>query len=696
MNNKIMMRVMCACTIYAYYPNTSYANDIIWDNSVVTGIYNSDVNWLGGIAPASIDRAIFDVGSDITDFHTLTFDNNLTNNALLIDRGLFTIDLAGYTYNLTGAGGFTVNGSTDTTFNGSTILTGLANFLTIENGELNVTNDITFTGYGTIPATSTATFLNTTISSLNGLIDFNVATIGGGGVSPTDTVSLSSTTWVMSGDITTGLSGRGKLTIDSTSSISSVNGYIGRDADSVGSITNDGSLGITSSLYVGGSSTTDGGTGELINNGALTITDTLKVWSNGSATLNGTVSAAIIDIDGSASFGGDVNASTVNVSGSANIISNTVTTSLLNLNNGADVSGSGTVGVTDMNASGTVGIGAVRINAATVNVNGTTNINGGVINTTDFYATGGSVSLSGSALSVNSGVLNNDNQELSLRSGGANLQVLGGASAVGISNLYIGGDEVTSEGVATLAVSDSSVNVTNVLKIWSQGVVNVNDGTLVADSLVVDGGFNLNGGAVTASQLTGTGQFNLNAGTLQITSPDFTVSDLTPLGPALTLSDAQTLSIAGTTTIASTAQLVLDGGTLFTDTLINNGSLDFNRGTLDLLNFTVGDTGLFGSTLQVNDIQKQINIRGTTTVDNGALLHVAAGSLTSNSYINNGEIQLSGPTSLLAGGAISNNALITGDGRADVALTNSSTGEIRAYSGDRLHFSDLATSMMAR
>src|SRR5262249_19046410 len=95
-----------------------------------------------------------------------------------------------------------------------------------------------------------------------------------------------------------------------------------------------------------------------------------------------------------------------------------------------------------------------------------------------------------------------------------------------------------------------------------------------------------------------------------------------------------------------------------------------NSGTFRLTNasLNIGNSGLFGNTLQLAANQHIDVPNSSVSIDPGALL------------------VLSAPTSILSGGALTNNGTISGTGQITNNLANSSTGIVRTSNGDWLRF----------
>ena len=135
-----------------------------------------------------------------------------------------------------------------------------------------------------------------------------------------------------------------------------------------------------------------------------------------------------------------------------------------------------------------------------------------------------------------------------------------------------------------------------------------------------DGTLTLNG------PLTKSGALNFNAGALNLID-NITIGTGGLLGASLTLESTQHLSTPATTTIDFFRTLTLNGGTLTTASLVNNGTLAFNSGTLAITGaggFNIG-TGALGASALLGtgaNIQRHQRRRSPPTVSRS----MAAGS----------------------------------------------------------------------
>jgi T5SS/PEP-CTERM-associated repeat protein len=222
-------------------------------------------------------------------------------------------------------------------------------------------------------------------------------------------------------------------------------------------------------------------------------------------------------------------------------------------------------------------------------------------------------------------------------------------------NLYVGGNESAAGGTGSLTITDDGlVDVDGTLKIWDQGTVILDGGSLVTQSFDrTEGGvFNFLSGSLTIND-----GLQIGSGTIFPGSP--------------TLNSDRRLATAGTTTIAPFRTLTLDGGTLETGDLAINGTLAFNSGTLGITGvggLTVGAAGPFGMSLSVGSGQN-LDVTNTLTVDAGASLSFSTGGNVSAATIANGGV-------------------VQGRGNVSAALANQSGGLVRVQVGDLLTFAN--------
>jgi hypothetical protein len=229
-------------------------------------------------------------------------------------------------------------------------------------------------------------------------------------------------------------------------------------------------------------------------------------------------------------------------------------------------------------------------------------------------------------------------------------------------------------GTATLNVLDGATfNSTALISLRPTGTINLDAGSMVVNSISDAGGtFNYLGGSLSMNN-----DFTLGfAGLLHTNS--------------LTLDSNDTIATNNTATIDPLATLTIDGGTFSAGEFVNNGTLQFNRGSLRITGgagMTIGAGGPLGSTATFGASQR-FEVTNTLTVDGGATLvidsnaEVEAGTLS-----NSGHVVLEGAAAVLGGTTVSNSGLLRGEGIISAGVTNNAGGEIRAQSGKTLTLS---------
>jgi fibronectin-binding autotransporter adhesin len=283
-------------------------------------------------------------------------------------------------------------------------------------------------------------------------------------------------------------------------------------------------------------------------------------------------------------------------------------------------------------------------------------------------------------------------------------------SATGPSSLTLGAAFLSS---ATLTVNDGGTftSGTGAVTLNATGTINIGGGTVNLNGAITD-----NGGTV-----------NFTSGALNIVS-NFTIGTGGLVGDGdLAMTANKSFSTTATTTIDAFRTLTLDGGIFRTGALVNNGTLDFKRGTLGITGaggFNIG-TGALGSSVTLGT-GANLQVTGTTTVATGALLRVDGGSFSGGAITNdgtidhaNGTLGFTGPLVNTAGsrlfvgglsmttgaidnagritmqngigflggaGTLTNTGIITGDGTIARPVTNNATGTIRGEAGRTLTF----------
>jgi hypothetical protein len=293
-------------------------------------------------------------------------------------------------------------------------------------------------------------------------------------------------------------------------------------------------------------------------------------------------------------------------------------------------------------------------------------------------------------------------------------------SGAGSSVLLAG--SLTAGNPASLATINVSTGATLVQGDTSMSPIGVPIGTGFAQlqrgaTLTIAGGF-VSLGTLSADPST----ISLLSGSLGFVGP-LVIGDAGPLGYSLTLTPQMSLALTGPTSINVGGSLSLAGGSLSTDSLINNGSLSFSSGTLALTGPTglsISSTGPLGSSPNLS-IGKNLLISSSTNLPSTSSLSITGGSLTTDSLTNAGSITVNnygllavsssltnsstgrlflgpdltssfdgpatnagritlqgGSTRIVGDNILTNTGLITGDGEVAKPLANSSTGELRA------------------
>ena len=152
-----------------------------------------------------------------------------------------------------------------------------------------------------------------------------------------------------------------------------------------------------------------------------------------------------------------------------------------------------------------------------------------------------------------------------------------GANSGSVTSTGIGSElTITGAGATTIGAASAS---TGVLSIQNGGRVTSGTGAFTVNAT---GTVSINGGTLTVNGLlTNSGAFSFASGALNLLDGNsLTIGTGGLLGTSLTLLSNRELAVANTTTIDFTRTLTINGGTLRTGALVNNGTLDFQRGTL--------------------------------------------------------------------------------------------------------------------
>ncbi len=326
--------------------------------------------------------------------------------------------------------------------------------------------------------------------------------------------------------------------------------------------------------------------------------------------------------------------------GGPNSVSPGTGSNSLSILDGATVNVAGVTKVYD--GHGTLTVNGGTLNTTSLDLTTTTmDFPAGVVSVTGGILKAGSLSLSGGS-SVQQPTLNLDHQTgtisgaltvgnahggilnmmggtltsvtgiLGAQSGATGFVELTGGAAMNFSGgLSVGGGPTASGGAGVMLVRDSAVNVGGTIKIWDT------DGTILC----------LDGGTLTAAAIDTSGntsRFRWENGTVNLTNGRVGSSGL---GSSIVLDASRSLTVTGTLTIdAGSSLLITDHQTLNAGVIVNNGSIVWNSGTINLTNsnLAISASGPLGSLLTI-DSDKTLGVSGTLSIANGAQLNLTGG-----------------------------------------------------------------------
>src|SRR4051794_10172806 len=349
-------RFILLATYVLIISSTAHAANRRWNNGTGTSVFNTAGNWVGGgTAPGSLDVAQFGLSSaPFQSTYTVSFNNNVTNQALQIEDDLVTFNLNSRQYSLTAATGMVIGNQAGA----------LPGRLTVTNGTISNSTSID------VGAASNTT--GTLIVDANGIISgspsLNVGKMGTGNL----TVSTG-------GDITS----TGSTTIGVGSGITGNATITGSGSTLLTGTLNVGSTGTgTVNVQLGGLLQNSGaailGTGSLftgVGNGTVNVTNAGSIWNSqgllkvgngGAGKVNITLGGTVNGVDNI--IGADIsNSGEVNVDGMSSLWDNSGTLTVGGL-------GAGTLNITNQglveNTIGSIGDSNVPTSTGTVNVSG--------------------------------------------------------------------------------------------------------------------------------------------------------------------------------------------------------------------------------------------------------------------------------------------------------------------------------------
>ena len=658
---------------------------------------------LSGATSVTIDTSINSNVTDVTvhDSGTLTVNQPVSNLGYFHTTNVTNVDLLA-SVNLSAAGGdFTSQNSGDFSSSAAGTVTTGAGAIHIERdtvtlggalsgasvaligADVDVMADITTTALtldGTAVDVTASAQINTDTlaakASDTTLHTGTVVSVAGTGASTTiglagtARMTVAGASFDSLGTVVVGTTGAnsGELHVSDQGTVSNVDAFVGQTLGTDGSVQVGSTVGTSTwassgSVYLGGDDTAAGGTATLTVNdgGVVTVAGTTKLWGPGrtlvidggsltTGSYDNTAGGALTFTEGSLTVDAgafDPKAGDFTLDG---------TDPTLNLTNGATGSVSGALIVA---ASQTAVLNVAA--DSTLNVQGATiGSGGGSGGTVNFDGASSVLMCSGAMVVADQGVGAFDQSagnvtvtgDLSMgaSAGGSGTYAMTGGQ-VSAANVYLGGSDTIAGGGGTLGVdTGATVNVTDTMKLWTGGRVD------------------LNGGRINLQHLAfGSGDFNFNAGRLHFTGDLIADETVTTgaLGPGHVVSTGRHLSVDGAMTLQTA--LYVDGGELSVGSLINPGGLQFDAGRLNMTSadLVVGAAGLFGPTLRL-DAAQHMTVTNNTTVDVSSHMQMAGG--------------------VFGSATLTNHGLLSGDGRIEAPLTNAADGEVRAADGDNLIF----------
>jgi hypothetical protein len=392
--------------------------------------------------------------------------------------------------------------------------------------------------------------------------------------------------------------------------------------------------GMAVSAYNGNGLVVDAGGVFTLNGGSLSVS---SITNNGSFIYNSgdLSSSGDLSIGGSSTY--SIDPSSRFYLGNGGVLT-VETGAALELNGGSltagDINGSITFNSGYLRLSDTdllVGTGGLLGSSLTLDAGKSLSLSHHDINAADntlIISSGASVTLDGGDLFVgaisksNSGSFNFNSGSLYLRN----------------SNLAIG----------TGGLLGSSVNLD------SSKVLDVN-GTLTVDAGSI---LSLNGGSLYARQAVNNGNFNFNSGTLSI-GYDMTVGTGGLLGDSVNLNSNMTLRV-GALTVDTGSTMSINGGYLSAGSVVNNGSFNFNSGSLSISSLTVGTGELLGANVGLSST-KNLHVDGTVNIASSGTMTVNSGYMSFDHLNNSGNMRVLGGTvdvDSYYGGTVKNNGTV--------------------------------------
>jgi T5SS/PEP-CTERM-associated repeat protein len=645
------------------------------DGGIVSNTFSVIGNFSGSTGTATVTGG----GSEWNNSINLVVGNSGTGTLNVADGGVVS-NLFGYLGFDTGSTGTaTVTGDGSQWNNSSSLYVGGSSSAAGGTGSLTITDDglVDVAGafkiwdQGTVTLDGGSLNANAGLDASAGVLDFRdgTLTVTGGAFlpnagGPSDDYSIdgpsatemphlvlgAGATANIGDDLFVGSSNQGQLTVTGGGVVSNTFGRIGDSPGSTGAatVTGGGSQwNNSSSLYVGysGTGTLNVAAGGVVSNtagylgrfagstGTATVTGSGSQWNDSSSLFVGYSGTGTLNVaDGgvvSNTFGylglntGSTGAATVTGGGSE-------------WNNSSSLyvgySGTGTLNVADgglvSNTSGNIGYSTDSTGTATVTGGGSEWNNSSSL----FVGYSGTGTLNVAA----GGVVSNAGGYLGRLAGSSGTAtVTGSGSQWNTSNsLYVGGSSSTAGGTGSLTITDDGlVDVDGTFKIWGQGTLTIDDGSVVANSLAHNDG----------------GTFNFVSGSLTVLS-GIQVGDPNGISGSVSMNVDQNWITPATTSVGAGRTLALNGGHLQTDGLSVFGSFFFNSGTLELTGGSV--TGI-----------PQLNVPTNGTLRATGVLDLPVSAAAGSQIVATGDLTL-GDASQTAGFYVNGNVSI-----ADHTLT---------------------------
>lgn len=606
-----------------------FAAPYSWTGGGANDDWSTDANWDGGVAPASApDTALQFSGSTRLTPNT---DAPWDLGSLAFDSGAGAFTLTGTTINLASGGSITnSSANTQTIANSSINLPGVSTWDT-SGGDLVVSGAITgnqvfFNQTGSVVKTGagTLTFSGSNSYGEGTLVKSGTLTIvSGGAIDNSDaTVAVGE----VGGDSGTIVIDGGELI--SQSLILGDNGSTGRV------VMNDGVFGSNSQILIGGGFNGGGAGSFEVHGGNLSSFGTIFVGYVGTGTM--TMTGGTLVSQNGVSVGSNGGTGTMVVSGGS-----------LTFDGGTSIDAGGTLTIS----------GSTSYTLAGMYIDGAFQLDGGVVTGTSQGGIGGYGEV-GSA-TVNSGTWTQSG-DMSVGIGSGTLTVNGGSVSFGetIIGLYgdgtinVTGGTLEHTGGVTLGGYEymggfysgtGNISVSGGL-LSTSGTLTMAAGNGVA-SLSVSGSAG-NRGTLSTPRIvkgTGTATININGGILQARANEsdflsgFAAGEVT-IGEEGAIVDTQAFSVGIATALSGTGgltkvgsgTLALSGSNTFTgDTEVSEGTLLLTAGSE--LRFVIGDgdasNQILGTGILELDGTLRLDISGLTA-SSGTWNLVAAGSLT--------------------------------------------------------------------